>query len=58
MNWKLWSFPKAVIIKTWWDECRDWSAGTECCWLFRRDRQGIRGEAKRTESVQLGEELD
>jgi len=26
------------ISKIWWDECCDWSAGIECCWLFRRDR--------------------
>ena len=33
----------AAITDTWWDASHDWSAATDGCKLFRRDRQGRRG---------------
>lgn len=32
------------ITKAWWAQPHDWNINTEGCSLFRKDRQGIKGE--------------
>ncbi|KAJ7409660.1 mitochondrial fission process protein 1 [Pitangus sulphuratus] len=38
------SYDVVTIMETWWDEWHDWSAAMDGYKLFRRDRQGRRGE--------------
>ena len=38
------SYDLVAIMETWWDDSRDWSAAVDGYKLFRRDRQGRRGD--------------
>ncbi|PKU42645.1 mitochondrial fission process protein 1 [Limosa lapponica baueri] len=38
------SYDVVAIMETWWDDLHDWSAAMDGYKLFRRDRQGRRGE--------------
>ncbi|PKU32319.1 adaptin ear-binding coat-associated protein 1 [Limosa lapponica baueri] len=38
------SYDVVAIMETWWDDSHDWSAAMDGYKLFRRDRQGRRGE--------------
>jgi len=40
----LWGYDIIGITETWWDSSYDWSMGMGRCRLFRKDRQGRRGE--------------
>jgi len=38
------SYNLFAVTETWWDESHDWTAAIDGYRLFRRDRQGTRGE--------------
>ncbi|KAJ7405034.1 mitochondrial fission process protein 1 [Pitangus sulphuratus] len=47
------SYDVVTITETWWDDSHDWRAAMDGYKLFRRDRQGRRGEGVALDSIGL-----